>query len=243
MPPVFSSFGLSHILVILTSFCIIFLVLITQKWHRKHQEILSKVLIWAGLSFFPVHFISYFFIIKSFDIRFDLPILQICGITILSTCFYLATKKPSLQTFFYNIVLFWGVSAMLASFFAPALKEDFPHIYFWLFWLSHWMIVYVLSFVLIAKSQTVKYINLWQSVLTLALYALVIYPFNIITNSNYAFLVSKPDIIHFGAYFNTNFDQSPTYILPALLVIIVLFHLIYGVKLILSRFSISTAKI
>jgi hypothetical integral membrane protein (TIGR02206 family) len=235
MPPVFIPFGLSHFVVILISFLIILGVFATKKWHVKYRSILSKIIVWGGLSFYPLHFISYFFIVKSFDIRYDLPILQICGITLLSVCSFLLSKKPVWQTFFYNIVLFWGISAMLASFFTPALKEDFPHIYFWLFWLSHWAIVYILSFVLITNPKPVKYKNLWQSVAVLLAYTAVIYPFDLISNSNYAFLVTKPEIIHFGYFYSINFDQSPTYFVPALLVIVVLFHLIWGVNFLLSK--------
>ena len=235
MTTVFSPYGFSHFWVILVSFLIVFAVYISKQWHLKNQLALSRVIIWGGLSFFPIHFLAYFFIVKSFDIRFDLPILQICGITLFSICLFLLSKKPVWMTFFYNILLFWGISAMLASFLTPALKEDSPHIYFWLFWLSHWAIVYVLSFVLIVSSIKIRYINLWQSVGVLIIYAIIIYPFNQITNSNYAFLISKPEIIHFGSLGGVNFDQSPAYILPALLVIIALFHMIYAVNWIIAK--------
>jgi len=235
MPPLFQPFGFSHFVVILLSFAIVFLVYRSRDWHYRHQKIVLKIISWGGLSFFPIHFLGYFFVLQTFDIRYDLPILQICGITLACSSIFLLTKKAKLQEFTYNIILFWGVSAMLASFLTPALAEGFPHIYFWLFWLSHWAIVYILSYIFIVKPRNIDYQSLWQSVSTLIVFALIIYPFNLFTNSNYAFLVTKPAMIQFGVWGGIDFDQSPAYIFPALGVIIILFHLIYGTKLVLER--------
>jgi uncharacterized membrane protein YwaF len=126
---------------------------------------------------------------------------------------------------------------MLTSFSTPALKEDFPHIYFWLFWLSHWAIVYILSFVLMIKYKTIAYINLWQSVFTFLIFLMLIYPFNVATNSNYAFLITKPEIIHFGVIAGVDFDVSPNYILPAILLGIIVFHLVYFINKVIPRFA------
>ncbi len=233
--PIFQPFGPSHLLVILFSFAIIFLVHQSRNWHIRHQNIISKIISWGIFSFFPLHQLYYFLVLKTFNISFDLPMLQICGVTLICAGIYLNAKTPKLQQFSYNIIFFWGIPAMLASFFTPALKEDFPHIYFWLFWVSHWLIVYILSYVFIIKSRQVRYINLWQSVLALAIYVAFIYPFNLLTGSNYAFLMQKPEIIHFGFLSGIDFDQSPAYLIPATIVIIILFHLVYAVQHILKR--------
>ena len=219
----FIQFGLSHVLVIVTTALLVLVVYKTKNWHVKHVDLLSKVISTLGVLFFPIHFIVYKFVINTFDIRYDLPILQVCGIITASVCVYLITKKE----IFYKIICFWGISAMLASFFTPALLEDFPHIYFWLFWVSHWVIVYVISFIIFVLPKNIKYIDIWKSTAALAIYAFIIYFFDIFTHSNYGFMIDKPAGIQFTTLFGIDFNKSPYYLIPATLIVIILFHLIY----------------
>jgi len=223
VPKLFAQFGLSHNLVILTTIILISVVYKTKNWHLKHIDLLSKIISTLGVLFFPIHFIAYKFVINTFDIHYDLPILQVCGIITVSVCVYLVTKKE----IFYKIICFWGVSAMLASFFTPALLEDFPHIYFWLFWISHWLIVYVISFMVFTMPQKIYYIDIWKSMAILAVYAFLIYFFDIFTHSNYGFVIDKPAGIQFGSMFGIDFNKSPYYLFPATIIVTILFHLIY----------------
>lgn len=219
----FIQFGFSHILVILTTVLLVLVVYKTKNWHIKHKNLLSTIFSTLGVFFFPIHFIIYKLLLNTFDIRYDLPILQVCGIITASVCIYLITKKE----IFYKIICFWGISAMLASFFTPSLLEDFPHIYFWLFWVSHWVIVYVISFIIFVLPKNINYVDIWISTTAIVIYAFVIYFFDIFTHSNYGFLIDKPAGIQFTSMFGIDFNKSPYYLFPATLIVIILFHLIY----------------
>ena len=222
-PKLFTQFGLSHNLVILSTVLLILVVYKTKNWHFKHKDLLSKIFSTLGIAFFPIHFIVYKFFLNTFDIRYDLPILQVCGIITVSVCAYLITKKEV----FYKIICFWGISAMLASFFTPALLEDFPHIYFWLFWVSHCLIVYIIGFIIFVLPKKINYIDTWTSTLILLIYASVIYFFDIATSSNYGFVIYKPAGIQFISLLGIDFNKSPYYLFPALFIVVILFHLVY----------------
>jgi hypothetical integral membrane protein (TIGR02206 family) len=223
-PKLFTQFGISHILVIISTLLLILIMHQTKNWHYKYRDLLAKVFAILGVVFFPVHFLIYTLVLGTFDIRYDLPILQICGLITASICLYLISKKE----LFFKIITFWGISAMLASFFTPALLEDFPHIYFWLFWISHWVIVYVISFIILIFPKKINYKDIWIASLALIAYAFVMYIFNIFTDSNYGFVIEKPDSIQFTTIFGLDFNKSPYYLFPALLIAIAIFHCIYA---------------
>lgn len=237
-PNRFIPFSFTHWVILILA---IFIVLISPAFKKLSDSSLSKIsnfISWGYIAFFPIHLLVYIFLVKTFNIVYDLPILQICGVSSLATSLYLLTRNRN----FYLISYFWGFGAMLASFLTPALLEDFPHIYYYLFWGSHLVIITTITFIYNIYPIKVSYKDVWKSFLFFLIYVAIVYPINVIINANYGFVRSIPEGNSFLDIFGPQWSQAPYYYIPAVLIIIGLFHLFYFVPIWYNHITRNTLK-
>jgi hypothetical integral membrane protein (TIGR02206 family) len=234
MTGTFVNFGLTHWIAIFCGLTAYF----TSIWFAKKSQDQNKVekvlkfIAYSILLFFPLHLIFYIFVLRSFNFKWDLPILQICGLVSVFLSLFIFTKKA----IYFKLVYFWGLSAMLTSFLAPDLRDNFPHIFYFLFWGSHIVIISVLAFVFKLRAVKISYIDIWQAFFIFLIYVFLIYPINHILNANYGFVREIPDGNLMISFFGSFWSQSPFYFLPAGFIILALFHVLYFLrKFILSK--------
>ena len=125
---------------------------------------------------------------------YDLPLhahlpLHLCGASTLLGAVMLYLRSYRL----YEIVYFWGTGGALAALATPDLAAGFPHPLFLLFFIGHGLSLIAPMFATIVWGFRPKWTSLAVALAATALYALLIYPVNLVLGSNYLFLMRKPD--------------------------------------------------
>lgn len=125
--------------------------------------------------------------VYGFPLRENLP-LHMCGVSVI-----LGTLMLWLRSFrVYEVVYFWGIGGVLAALLTPDLQDGFPHPLFLLFFAGHGLALaavmhatFVFGFRPTARSVRI-------AIGATAVYALVMFPVNLLLGSNYLYLMRKP---------------------------------------------------
>ncbi len=115
--------------------------------------------------------------------------LHICGAGVYLSAALLAWRNDRV----YEVVYFWGLAGALQAVLTPELPYDFPHLFFFSFFISHGMIFVGLSYATIAFRLRPT----WGSIprvfaITLIFAFLVVAPLNLVLDTNYMYLRGKP---------------------------------------------------
>lgn len=126
--------------------------------------------------------------------------------------------------YFYELTYFWGLGGTLQAILTPTLKNAFPHIDFWLYFVTHGLIIVgaVYATVLFGYRPTLK--SIWRTFLTTLSLALIIAPINWFLNTNYLYLCAKPPTASLIDYLG----PWPWYLLSLVPVSLVFFLIYYS---------------
>jgi len=146
--------------------------------------------------------------------------LQLCDLSLFLAIAVLLTKRQLLAELLY----FWGVGgatqAILTSDIGP---YTFPHFVFYQFFISHAVILLACIYMISVEGFRPSKRSVLKTFLITNLYALIIYPINILTKGNYLFLSRKPE----GGSLLDLLGPWPWYILSLEAVALLLFTLLY----------------
>lgn len=161
----------------------------------------------------------YYTVSGEWSLEVTLP-LQLCDISLFLTIAVLLTKRQVLTELLY----FWGVGGATQAILTPDIGPyRFPHFVFYQFFVSHAVILLTCIYMITVESFRPSKRSVPRTFLITNLYALVIFPVNMLTGGNYLFLSRKPE----GGTLLDLLGPWPWYILSLEGVALLLFILLY----------------
>lgn len=131
---------------------------------------------------------AWYILSGEWSVEKSLP-LQLCDLSLILSMVVLLTKQQWLMELLY----YWGIGGATQAVLTPAIGAfTFPHIVFYQFFLSHCIILMVCFYMIFVKKFKPSPVSVWRTFIITNLYALIIYPINLLTGGNYLFLARKP---------------------------------------------------
>jgi hypothetical integral membrane protein (TIGR02206 family) len=121
------------------------------------------------------------------DMQWGLP-LQICDLAIFLTAYSLLHHRQ----WAWELAYFWGLAGTLQAIATPDIHFNFPHYYFFKFFITHGGIVTAVVFLAAGCGRRITRASIGRVWLITNLYALLIGIFNGIFKTNYLYLCHKP---------------------------------------------------
>lgn len=116
--------------------------------------------------------------------------LHICGFSI----FLCLTVLVNQNTKFFSVIYFFAFSGTLQAILTPSMGGyNFPHFRFFQFFAGHMLIITVALYFKIVKEYQIKFPSLLQAFAVLNILAAAAFSVNILFDTNYMFLLHKPD--------------------------------------------------
>jgi hypothetical integral membrane protein (TIGR02206 family) len=182
----FKPFSMSHIvtmLVIAAVWVAVPIALrrgISERADRRFRYVAAAVLVLQYLGW-----MLYETLTETFTIQFSLP-LNLCDATNFLLAYLLITKNQKL----FEVLYFWALAGTIQSFITPNITFAFPHFEFWVFYLQHGgEILAILYFVFVLKFRP-NAMSMVKAYGWLLVLIAVVYGFNLLTQSNYMFLMA-----------------------------------------------------
>ena len=124
------------------------------------------------------------------NIHYDLP-MQLCDWVYTLLFFALLTRKAWL----FELTFFWGLGGSLQALLTPAvIWADFPHYNYIEFFLIHGSIVVGIAYLALGVGLKPRKYSVWFAFGAAQIYFLSALLVNILTDSNYGFLMERPDV-------------------------------------------------
>lgn len=186
MPP-FIRYGASHIIALL----IILAAAILLPWltKRLNSGKLSRAMaVTLGVILLLSKILEPFFRLASFGSwRHDLP-LHLCDMGGILTGVLLINRSYLL----YEINYFWALGGTALAVLTPELRNGFPHVDFYFYFITHGLIIIGAIFATVVFNYRPTLKSIWRAFLATAAYAAIIAPVNWILGTNYLYLCAKP---------------------------------------------------
>jgi hypothetical integral membrane protein (TIGR02206 family) len=147
-----------------------------------------------------------------FDLGTSLP-LQLCDFAWVTAVWGLWTHKPLPAALTY----YWGLTLTSQGIITPSLGEVFPHPRFFAFWCMHFLIVWAALYLTLGLGIGPTWLSYRITVVITAVWASVIYVFDLAADLNYGYLVDKPG----SASLLDPLGPWPVYVLASLGILLV----------------------
>lgn len=215
----FVHFGFEHLQVLLASllFGIWFIYMGKTRWSKEQRckYAMRLAVVMMVLQLFKP---AIRMVLGNYNHATDLP-FHLCSL--MPFTLYFIYKIQSRQ--WWAIFFFWIMAGTFQALFTPTLTDVLPHYEAMRYWGVHAGVVILALFGYFAMGWRLKAADILWSGLAMNATALIIYPYNCLTQSNYFFLNAKPP----GTTLYSLLPEWPTYILALELVLIVLFTTIF----------------
>lgn len=166
---------------------IVFVPFLAKRFLSKNKQLLlGKILGW-------IIFWSYFAWIGlelaagTFDLKEHLP-FQICRFSNLLVILVLNFRRE----FWFQIVYFWTVTGVLQASFAPDMQQDFPHFYFFRFFIGHTGMILAVVYAWVIYEMCPTMIGFKNGFISTNIFALFTILLNLFLGSNYFYTLAKP---------------------------------------------------
>ncbi len=122
-----------------------------------------------------------------FELGSSLP-LQLCDFAWVTAVWALWTHQrlPAALTYF------WGLTLTAQGIVTPSLEQVFPHPRFFAFWCMHFLIVWSALYLTLGLGIGPDWRSYRITVALTAVWAVVVYAFDVVVDVNYGYLVRKP---------------------------------------------------
>jgi hypothetical integral membrane protein (TIGR02206 family) len=127
-------------------------------------------------------------LVANFDIDVTLP-LHLCDLAWVAAACALWTHHP------YPVALtyLWGLVLTVQAIVTPSLNEDFAHPRYLAFWALHVLIVWAAVYLVFGLGLVVRWRDYGAAVATTLAWMAATYLFNLAADTNYGYLMRKPD--------------------------------------------------
>jgi hypothetical integral membrane protein (TIGR02206 family) len=112
--------------------------------------------------------------------------LNLCDFTNFLCAIVLINKNHRL----FEIVYYWALAGAIQSFITPNVYFGFPHLEFVVFYLQHGGEILAILYLIFVSGYRTRPISIAKSFGALVVYVLAVYLFNLVTDSNYMFLMA-----------------------------------------------------
>ena len=215
----FQLFGKSHWIAIILFFLIaVILPWFSKKYlEEKYQSTVGLILIFLVFINYPV-WVFLELIAGTFDLKLHLP-LHLCRLANLLLPIALIWKNDKI----FQILYYWGMSAMFQAIFTPDITHDFPHFHYFRYFAAHQLLVICLIYYVVVFNMRPTLSGLKNAFLALNVFLVIAFISNKVIGSNYFWIMEKPpsgSILDF-------MGPWPWYILVAEIVAFFHFYLAY----------------
>lgn len=114
--------------------------------------------------------------------------LQLCDLVLFAVVFSLLKHNP----FIWELAYFWGLAGTLQAVLTPDIRFNFPHYYFFKFFITHGGVVTAIVFLAAGCGKTIQHTAIWRVFAVTNAYAFLIGIFNFFFKTNYLYLCQKP---------------------------------------------------
>lgn len=121
------------------------------------------------------------------EAQYSLPV-HLCTISVILSAAMLFTGNR----FLFECICLVGACGALQALVTPDLDFSFPHIRFFLFFISHAAIILACIFMIAVERYRPRFKSLLVVFVALNAYAAVVFIINVVTGGNYMFLARKP---------------------------------------------------
>mgnify|MGYP002621838779 CR=1 FL=1 len=123
-----------------------------------------------------------------FEVGLSFP-FDLCDLAWMAAAWALWTGRATLA---YGAVYYWGLTLTMQGLLTPDLPQDFPHIYFLMFFASHCITPAAAIFLTWGVGLRPTWTLMWQTVAATVAWGACMLLFNSLTGSNYLYVNAKP---------------------------------------------------
>mgnify|MGYP001033133694 CR=1 FL=1 len=127
----------------------------------------------------------------AWSVTTSLP-LHLSSFSAYLSMYLLLTRRQKL----FNVTFFLMMIGALLALVTPGIQGNwgFPHFRYFQFFAIHGMLVINVAYMLFVYqfSEAIRYKHIWLNALSLLVLAAILFPLNLILDSNYLFLMAKP---------------------------------------------------
>lgn len=120
--------------------------------------------------------------------RTSLP-FQLCDFAWMFAVYALWTRS----TLACTVTYLWGITLTTQAMITPDLASDFPEPRFLMFWTMHLLIVWAAVYVVPGLRILPTWSTYWRTVAITAVWAVSVFVYNVIADTNYGYLNAKPE--------------------------------------------------
>lgn len=124
-------------------------------------------------------------LVGRFTVQLSLP-LNMCDLSVFLLAVLLVTRKYLM----YEVLYFWALAGTLQSFVTPNITFAFPHFEFFAFYVQHGGEILAIVYLTVVARMRPRPISIAKSLVALLGLLVVVYVFNLLTDSNYMFLMA-----------------------------------------------------
>jgi hypothetical integral membrane protein (TIGR02206 family) len=186
--PVFERFGLAHLVVILLTIALPFvLAAFTRKSRWSRSERIVAGLLAGMLLVNYLGYEIYLAMTAGLTLPKALP-FQLCDWAMVTIVVALLTGRER----WIEVAYFWGIGGTLQAIITPDLKYPFPDIRFLTFFVAHSGIVVAIAFVMLVKKFRPHWISIVRVFAWSELYFVLALTVDLLTGENYGYLLHPP---------------------------------------------------
>ncbi len=222
----FIPFGLAHVATMIIIGLLAFVIPMLLKTDNDSRglvvaRVLSVLLIISELGKPLVSVLIY-----NNSLATSLP-LHLCGVA----AFLVAWTLWHRSYRSYEIVYFWGIGGGVPAILTPDLLAGFPHPSFFYFFISHGLILLGVMYAAIVFRFRPVFVSVAKAIVATFILIAVIYPVNVLLDSNYMYLLAKPQALTLMEFMG----QWPWYLLTLIVIGIIVYLLCYLPFLFIGR--------
>jgi hypothetical integral membrane protein (TIGR02206 family) len=218
--PVFERYGLAHLVVILLTISLPFvLAAFSRKSRWPRTERIVAALLASLLVFNYAGYEIYLAMTAGLTLPKALP-FQLCDWAMVAIMVALLTGRER----WLEVAYFWGIGGTLQAILTPDLKYAFPDIRFLTFFVAHSGIVVAIAFMMIVKKFRPHWMSIVRTFAWSELYFVVTLAVDLLTGENYGYLLHPPAS---ASLLDLLSHEWVTYILEMHLLALIFFVVLY----------------
>lgn len=188
-----------------------------HNFSASQQEKAVHNLAWF-VSLTVICFHVYHMVFETYNFKTDLPFYLCSLLAILIPIFTYYRKY-----WMFEILVFWIIGGTLQGVITPDIREGFPSLDYFRYWITHLGLLAIIWYVIFVFSMKPRLHSVFKSFLALQVYVVLMMLLNYSLDANYFYLNEKPKSASLLDYFG----EWPYYIMIGQLIVIPLFMLIY----------------
>jgi hypothetical integral membrane protein (TIGR02206 family) len=219
--PEFHPFGSSHLVVIILTIAVPFVLALIV--HRTKSPWLERSIRLTISSLLLINYVAYLFVARQFGVaawQKMLP-MQLCdwAMIVIIGALWSGNRR------WLEVAYFWGIGGTLQAIITPNLQYGFPDLRFVSFFVAHSGIIIGIVFLMLIYGFRPRAIGVLRTFAWTEVYFVIAFTTDLLTGENYGFLLHKPEAASLLSFLS---DSRPLYLLEFHVLAFVFFALLYA---------------